>query len=70
MIYQLGLPAMFETFSYAEHYWDDLRLVLANYEPKLKEKNLPKEEFLDLMEDTGNAYPHVVNSFFVEKFDI
>ena len=70
MIYQLGLPAMFETFSYAEHYWDDLRQVLANYEPKLKEKNLPKEEFLALMEDTGNAYPHVVNSFFVEKFDI
>ena len=49
MIYQLGLPAMFETFSYAEHYWDDLRQVLANFEPKLKDNNLPKEQFLAVL---------------------
>jgi hypothetical protein len=44
MVKQLGLPGMFETFSYADTHWDDLREILANYEPKLKEKDIPKEE--------------------------
>ena len=70
MVQQLGLPCLFETFSYADKYWDDLRQVLAIYEPKLLDKDLPKEEFLDLMEKTTEENPHVVNSFFVNKFEI
>jgi len=70
MINQLGLPAMFETFSYAEHYWDDLRQILSTYEPKLKNQNLPSEEYRDLMEKTCRKNVAIVNSFFVEKFDI
>ena len=70
MVQQLGLPCLFETFSYADKYWDDLRQVLASFEPKLENKDLPKEEFLDLMEKTTEENPHVVNSFFVNKFEI
>ena len=70
MVQQLGLPGLFETFSYADKYWDDLRQVLASFEPKLENKDLPKEEFLDLMYKTTQLNPHVVNSFFVNKFDI
>ena len=60
---------MFETFSYADTHWDDLREILANFEPKLKEKNIPREELQDLMYEATQKYPHIVNSFFVEKFD-
>ena len=49
MVKQLGLPAMFETFSYADTHWADLREILANFEPKLNDKNLSKEEQQDLM---------------------
>ena len=69
MVKQLGLPAMFETFSYADTHWDDLRQVLANFEPKLAIENLTKEEYHDLMYECTQKYPHVVNTFFVEKFD-
>ena len=69
MVKQLGLPGMFETFSYADTHWDDLREILANYEPKLKEKDIPKEEQQDIMYEATQKYPHIVNSFFVEKFD-
>ena len=44
MVKQLGLPAMFETFSYADTHWDDLREILANFEPKLANKDIPKDE--------------------------
>ena len=44
--------------------------MLASFEPKLLDKDLPKEEFLDLMEKTTEENPHVVNSFFVNKFEI
>ena len=47
MVKQLGLPAMFETFSYADTHWDDLREILANFEPKLANKELFKEENKD-----------------------
>ena len=47
MVKQLGLPAMFETFSYADTHWDDLREILANFEPKLADKDLFKEENKD-----------------------
>lgn len=70
MVQQLGLPGLFETFSQADKYWDDLRQVLASFEPKLENKDLPKEEFIDLMYETTQLNPHVVNSFFVNKFDI
>ena len=70
MVQQLGLPGLFETFSQADKYWDDLRQVLASFEPKLENKDLPKEEFLDLMYKTTQLNPHIVNSFFVNKFDI
>ena len=43
MVKQLGLPAMFETFSYADTHWDDLREILANFEPKLANKDLFKD---------------------------
>ena len=70
MINQLGLPAFFETFSYAENQWDDLRQILVNYEPKLKNINLSSKEYHDLMEKTANANVAIVNSFFVEKFEV
>ena len=69
MIQQKGLPAFFETFSYAENYWDDLRQVLANIEPRLKNANLSSDEYHKLMEKTSKAKVAIVNSFFVEKFD-
>ena len=69
MINNLGLPAFFETFSYAENQWDDLRQILSNYEPRLKDPNLTSKEQHDLMEKTANANVAIVNSFFVEKFD-
>ena len=69
MINNLGLPAFFETFSYAENQWDDLRQILSNYEPRLKDPNLSSKEQHDLMEKTANANVAIVNSFFVEKFD-
>ena len=49
MVKQLGLPAMFETFSYADTHWDDLRQVLVNFEPKLGSEDLTKDEYHDLM---------------------
>ena len=69
MVKQLGLPGMFETFSYADTQWDDLREILANYEPKLASKDLTQDERYNLMYEATQKYPHVVNSFFVEKFD-
>ena len=44
MVKQLGLPGMFETFSYADTHWDDLREILANYEPKLKERTAERNK--------------------------
>ena len=70
MINQLGLPAFFETFSYAENQWDDLRQILGNIEPRLKNTNLSSNEYHDLMEKTANANVAIVNSFFVEKFEV
>ena len=69
MINNLGLPAFFETFSYAENYWGDLRQILSNLEPRLKNTNLTSNELHDLMEKTANANVAIVNSFFVEKFE-
>ena len=69
MIQQKGLPAFFETFSYAENYWDDLRQVLANIEPRLKNANLSSDEYHKLMEETSKANVAIVNSFFLEKFE-
>ena len=70
MIKQLGLPCFFETFSYAESYWDDLRQILSNYEPELKNANLPKKLYLKLMKDTSNKHVAIVNAFFVQKFEL
>lgn len=69
MVKQLGLPAMFETFSQADTHWDDLKQILINFEPKLANKDLSKEEYYNLMYETTQKNPHIVNSFFVEKFD-
>ena len=49
MVKQLGLPAMFETFSYADTHWDDLKQILTNYEPRLANKDLTDDEYYDLI---------------------
>ena len=69
MIKQKGLPCFFETFSYAECYWDDLRQILANFEPKLLNENLNQKDLHDLMKKASNENVAIVNSFFVEKFE-
>lgn len=45
MVKQLGLPAMFETFSQADTHWNDLKEILINFEPELANKELTKDEY-------------------------
>ena len=69
MIDQEGLPTHFMTFSYANTQWDDLFRLLKEYDTDLVD-NMTHEERQEKIKIACENNPHVVNSFFVEKFDL
>ena len=63
MVDNLGLPGLFNTYSYADTHWADTREILKNFTGK---PLLRCTEVEQAIKDN----PHVVTAFFVEKFKI
>ena len=71
MIDQEGLPSFFLTFSYANTYWDDLQRLLKEFDSDLNNtENLTHEQRQEKVKIACENNPHIVNTFFVEKFDL
>ena len=70
MIDQEGLPTMFQTFSQANTYWDDLFQILKEFDVNLREENLDHVERQKRVKIACENNPHIVNTFFIEKFNL
>ena len=63
MVDNLGLPGLFNTYSYADTHWDDLHQILTNVTGKDLSSSEAKQQAI-------KDNPHICNAFFVEKFKI
>ena len=70
LIDQEGLPTFFQTFSQANTYWDDLFQILKEFDENLRVDNLTHDQRQDLLKKACENNPHIVNTFFVEKFQL
>lgn len=63
MVDMLGLPGLFNTFSFADTHWDDLLIILTYVTGKDLTNSRDRQQAI-------KENPHICDAFFVEKFKI
>ena len=71
MIDEYGLPTIFNTFSYADQHWSDLKAILQPFYNKhnLFDPNVPEDIMDKWFKEAREEHPEVVQEQFVLKFD-